>query len=69
MIRGVPVLGTLEELEAVVTDLRQQDTAPQRLVITQQSIGGAVVRDLLESGGQPRSCRWQDTEDGVSGRR
>ena len=48
MIRGVPVLGTLEELEAVVTDLRQQDTAPQRLVITRQSIEGAVIRNLLE---------------------
>ena len=49
MIRDVPVLGTLEELDAVVTGLRKQNTAPQRLVITQQSIEGAVIRDLLES--------------------
>jgi FlaA1/EpsC-like NDP-sugar epimerase len=48
MIRGVPVLGTLDELDKVVADLRKRDTAPQRLVITRQSIEGAVIRDLLD---------------------
>tara|TARA_R110002012_G_scaffold79714_3_gene202554 strand:- start:228 stop:2177 length:1950 start_codon:yes stop_codon:yes gene_type:complete len=48
MIRGVPVLGTLQELDKVVADLRKRNTAPQRLVITRQSIEGTVVRDLLD---------------------
>ena len=47
-IRGVPVLGTLKELDEVVAGLRKRDTAPQRLVITRQSIDGAVVRGLLD---------------------
>jgi len=47
-IRGVPVLGTLKELDQVVAGLRKRDTAPQRLVITRQSIDGAVVRELLD---------------------
>lgn len=48
MIRGVPVLGTLDNLADVVAGLRKRDTAPQRLVITRQSIDGAVVRILLD---------------------
>ena len=34
--------------EKVVADLRKRDTAPQRLVITRQSIEGVVIRDLLD---------------------
>ena len=47
-IRGVDVIGTVAELETVVSDLKASGTAPQRLVLTKDEITGAPVRDLLE---------------------
>jgi FlaA1/EpsC-like NDP-sugar epimerase len=48
-IHGVPVLGTVAELESVVADLRDKNNErPQRLVITQDTLDGATVRQLLD---------------------
>ena len=47
-IYGVPVLGTIEALEAVVADLDRRGQRPQKLVITAQGLPGAEVRDLLD---------------------
>lgn len=47
-IRGVDVIGTVADLEAVVKDLKARGTPPQRLVLTKDEITGAPVRDLLE---------------------
>ena len=47
-IRGVSVLGTIAELEAVFADLKSQGRTPQRLILTKDEITGAPVRDLLE---------------------
>lgn len=45
-IHGVPVLGGLDELEAIVE--RAADPRPQRIVLTHQRMEGAAVRDLLQ---------------------
>src|SRR5438067_806991 len=47
-IYGVPVLGTIDALEAVVADLDRRGRRPQKLVITAQSLGGAEIRGLLD---------------------
>ena len=45
---GVPVLGTLDEMRAVIAGLDHRGDRPQRLVISAQSLDGAVVRGLLD---------------------
>ncbi|MGO8917776.1 MAG: polysaccharide biosynthesis protein [Stellaceae bacterium] len=47
-IAGVPVLGTIDELPAVVARLGDRDQRPQRLVLAAQSLDGATVRRLLD---------------------
>jgi O-antigen biosynthesis protein WbqV len=47
-IHGVPVLGTVESLPAVVEGLRARGKAPQRLVLTTETMAGARVRTLLD---------------------
>lgn len=47
-IYGVPVLGTIDSLEAVVARLDRRGYRPQKLVITAQGLAGAEVRHLLE---------------------
>lgn len=47
-IRGVTVLGTVDELEKIFAELKARDAAPQRLILTKDEITGAPVRDLLE---------------------
>ena len=44
-MHGVPVLGGIGDLERVVRDAT--DPRPQRIVLTQQRLDGAAVRDLL----------------------
>ncbi len=46
-IRGVPVLGGLDDLEKTVAGLRRAGTAPRRLVITSREIDGATVRRIV----------------------
>ncbi|MBF0251326.1 MAG: polysaccharide biosynthesis protein [Alphaproteobacteria bacterium] len=47
VLHGVPVLGTVGELETVVAGLTGADR-PSRLVLTKDDIKGAKVRDLLD---------------------
>ncbi|HXQ51201.1 MAG TPA: nucleoside-diphosphate sugar epimerase/dehydratase [Stellaceae bacterium] len=47
-IGGVPVLGTLDEIEEVVANLSRRDDRPQRIVISTRSLDGAEVRRLLD---------------------
>ena len=47
-IYGVPVLGTIDSLESVVTRLERRGKRPQKLVITPQSVAGREVRQLLD---------------------
>jgi O-antigen biosynthesis protein WbqV len=47
-IHRVPVLGTLDALPTIIERLTEQDRRPQRLILTQPNIEGAVVRQLLD---------------------
>jgi FlaA1/EpsC-like NDP-sugar epimerase len=47
-IRGVDVIGTIEDLEKTFVDLKLKGLAPQRLILSKDEIKGAPVRDLLE---------------------
>jgi len=47
-IYGVPVLGTVDELEAVVARLDRRGARPQKLIVTPQGLDGAALRGLLE---------------------
>ncbi|HTQ33533.1 MAG TPA: polysaccharide biosynthesis protein, partial [Stellaceae bacterium] len=47
-IYGVPVLGTIDELEAVIARLGRRGTRPQKLIVTAQGLDGAALSDLLE---------------------
>lgn len=49
-IRGVPVLGTVEQLSAVVSELGRRGQRPQRLILTKphNEAKGLVIRGLLE---------------------
>src|SRR5439155_3448344 len=48
-IYRVPVLGTIDALEAVVERLDRRGKRPQKLIITAQNLPGAQVRQLLDS--------------------
>jgi O-antigen biosynthesis protein WbqV len=47
-IYGVPVLGTIDQLDPVVTRLARRGQRPQKLVIAGQSLAGEEVRRLLD---------------------
>jgi O-antigen biosynthesis protein WbqV len=47
-IYGVPVLGMIDSLEAVVAALDRRGRRPQKLVITTHGMGGAEIRRLLD---------------------
>jgi len=47
-IRGVEVLGTIEDIPRLVAALKDKDDAPQRLVLTKPRLEPAIVRRLLE---------------------
>lgn len=47
-IRGVTVLGGLDEIEAVVEGLERKGRKPQRLIITWPKLDGAAIGRLLE---------------------
>ncbi len=47
-IHRVPVLGTLDALPAIIERLTTQDRRPQRLILTQPNIEGAVVRQVVD---------------------
>jgi O-antigen biosynthesis protein WbqV len=47
-IYGVPVLGTVDDLEAVVERLARRSRRPQKLIITPQGLEGAAIRQLFD---------------------
>ena len=47
-IHRVPVLGTLDALPAIVEKLAAHERRPQRLILTQPNIEGAVVRQIVD---------------------
>ena len=47
-IYGIRVLGTIDELEAVVRMLDRRGRRPQKLIVTPQGLDGAAIRDLLD---------------------
>jgi FlaA1/EpsC-like NDP-sugar epimerase len=47
-IYGVPILGTIDRLEAVVARLDRRGKRPEKLLITGQNLPGAQVRALLD---------------------
>ena len=47
-IYRVPVLGTIDQLEAVIERLDRRGKRPQKLIITAQNLAGEQVRRLLE---------------------
>ncbi len=47
-IRGINVIGTIDDLEKVFVNLKSKGLAPQRLILSKDEIKGAPVRDLLE---------------------
>ena len=47
-IYGVPVLGTIDELEIVVRRLDRRGRRPQKLIVTPQGLDGAAIRGLLD---------------------
>jgi len=48
-IHGVPVLGTLDDVEAVAADLKARGDPPERLILTEEETDGATVRRLLDA--------------------
>ena len=48
-IHGISVLGNLDTLPAVVERLHQSGDAPQRLIITEESLSGARLRKLVDT--------------------
>jgi O-antigen biosynthesis protein WbqV len=69
-IHGVDVLGSIDELEQVVETLRKRGQEPQRLIITDHRLDGAVVRDLLDAADRlgltlARIPRITDLQDGA----
>jgi FlaA1/EpsC-like NDP-sugar epimerase len=47
-IHGVPILGTIDRLEAVVARLERRGKRPEKLLITAQNLPGDQVRTLLD---------------------
>jgi len=47
-IHGVPVLGTIDDLDAVVAQLAKAGRKPRRLIITKEGLDGARIRALLD---------------------
>jgi len=47
-IHGVPVLGRLDQLDEVVTGLKRAGQAPERVIVTEDSLSGAAMRQLLD---------------------
>ncbi len=71
LMHGVDVLGSVDELEPVVEELRRKGTPPQRLIITDHRIEGAEVRRLLDEADRlgmtlARIPRLTNLEEGVA---
>jgi O-antigen biosynthesis protein WbqV len=68
-IGGVPILGTIDDIPAVIAKLDGRDRRPQRLIITSRSVDGPDIRRLLEMADElgiplarlPRLTEFQET--------
>jgi FlaA1/EpsC-like NDP-sugar epimerase len=47
-IRGVPILGTFDDIETVVAKLTQRNSRPQRLIVSTNSLERAAARRFLD---------------------
>jgi FlaA1/EpsC-like NDP-sugar epimerase len=70
-MHGVDVLGTIGDLEAVVATLKARGQAPERLILTEEGLPGAMVRSLLDEADAlgmtlARLPRLTDLKSGVS---
>ncbi len=70
-IRGVPVMALPESLAEVVDELERRGDRPQRLVLTRETIDGALVNRLLDEADElgitlARMPRVTDFKSGVS---
>ncbi|CAA7620970.1 nucleoside-diphosphate sugar epimerase/dehydratase [Magnetospirillum sp. SS-4] len=70
-IHGIDVLGTIDDLDEVVAGLARRGQTPQRLIITDHRLDGAVVRDLLDAADRlgmslARIPRLTDLKDGIA---
>jgi FlaA1/EpsC-like NDP-sugar epimerase len=50
-IRGVPILGGIDDLQSVVERLRARGTPPQRLIIAKSDVGPEKMRRLVDEAG------------------
>ena len=48
-IHGVPVLGTLENIEGIIENMGRNDERPQRLILSKNEMDGVKVRSLLDA--------------------
>ncbi len=48
-IRGVPVMGTVDDLDAAVAQLTEAERRPQRVILTRDSLDGDVVAGILDA--------------------
>jgi len=48
-IHGVPVLGMIDELPAIIGNLKRGGERPQRLIVTMDNVDGALFRRLLDT--------------------
>jgi FlaA1/EpsC-like NDP-sugar epimerase len=70
-IHGVPVLGRLDQLDEVVAQLKAKGQAPERLIVTDDQLSGAVMRQLLDQSDAlgislARLPRLTDLKDGLT---
>ena len=70
-IHGVDVLGSVDDLEPAIEQLRRRGQAPQRLIITDERMDGALVRALLDEADRlgmtlARIPRLTDLKDAVA---
>jgi O-antigen biosynthesis protein WbqV len=70
-IHGVAVMGRLDQLGEVVAKLKQKDQAPERLIVTDDGLSGAVMRGLLDQADElgltlARLPRLTDLKDGLT---
>jgi O-antigen biosynthesis protein WbqV len=70
-IHGVPVLGRLDQIDAVVAQLKAAHNAPERLIVTDDQLSGAVMRQLLDQADAlglslARLPRLTDLKDGLA---
>jgi O-antigen biosynthesis protein WbqV len=70
-IHGIDVLGSIDDLDTVVADLKRRGLMPQRLILTDHRLDGAVVRDLLDTADRlglaiGRIPRLTELKDGIT---